>query len=368
MKFAPLSAHLDKAGPQRGKPACEISTSLWVIAAHGHSQPQVSHLSVDGFLDRNKMLNVGGSIEASGVIAMSYWNFHSLDESNIRSCHFTHEFRYGGPCTAVNNTHIYAVGRMIETDRHMTYRDETCIYCYDLKTKQQSTVWVYRDEPKPTIMALKRSVSKRMTTSFFNKTGQGTNLPNVRDYARHYARGSVDRTPPEHSPRPLRPTKRRSLNLATWFFMTAELFRSSAQQFSSLPARTVTSVPSPTSPSATTLNATGSVLLERQCGGNTVHTKCGLPVSCNSVELVSGETAPPPAPGPCMLWVRRAHAGCGRSARSHGADGAQRAPAPGGGAGTPAGRQVRSHMAAPPPPVGRAALRASNTLGSSSRC
>lgn len=35
--------------------------------------------------------------------------------------------------------------------------------------------------------------------------------------------------PPFHSPRPLRPTKRRSLNLATWFFMTAEALRSSAE-------------------------------------------------------------------------------------------------------------------------------------------
>lgn len=34
---------------------------------------------------------------------------------------------------------------------------------------------------------------------------------------------------PFHSPRPLRPTKRRSLNLATWFFMTAEALRSSAE-------------------------------------------------------------------------------------------------------------------------------------------
>ncbi|GBP41510.1 hypothetical protein EVAR_24429_1 [Eumeta japonica] len=35
--------------------------------------------------------------------------------------------------------------------------DETWIYCYDLKTKQQSTVWVYRDEPKPTKVARERS-------------------------------------------------------------------------------------------------------------------------------------------------------------------------------------------------------------------
>jgi hypothetical protein len=37
-----------------------------------------------------------------------------------------------------------------------------------------------------------------------------------------------------------------------------------------------------TSPRATTLKATGRVLLERQCGGRTVQTKCGLPVRTNS--------------------------------------------------------------------------------------
>lgn len=54
--------------------------------------------------------------------------------------------------------------------------------------------------------------------------------------------------------------------------MTAVQFLSSAEQFSSFPARTVTRVPSPTSPRATTLNAIGRVLFERQCGGRTVQT------------------------------------------------------------------------------------------------
>lgn len=66
------------------------------------------------------------------------------------------------------------------------------------------------------------------------------------------------------SPLPLLPTNLKSLNLATWFFIKVVEFLSSAQQFSSLPARTVTRVPSTTSPRATTLNATGSVLLDRQ--------------------------------------------------------------------------------------------------------
>ena len=58
-------------------------------------------------------------------------------------------------------------------------------------------------------------------------------------------------------PLPDLPTKRRSLNLATWSLMIAELLRSSAQQFSSLPARTVTTVPSCTGPRYTTLKGRG---------------------------------------------------------------------------------------------------------------
>lgn len=86
-----------------------------------------------------------------------------------------------------------------------------------------------------------------------------------------------------NSPLPLLPTNLRSLNLATWFFIKAVEFLSSAQQFSSLPARTVTRVPSPTSPRATTLKATGRVLLDLQCAGKTVQTKCGDPVTKLSI-------------------------------------------------------------------------------------
>ncbi|GBP37171.1 hypothetical protein EVAR_31101_1 [Eumeta japonica] len=49
--------------------------------------------------------------------------------------------------------------------------DETRIYCYDSKTRQQLTVWVFQDEPKPTKEACKKSASQRMIASFFNKTG-----------------------------------------------------------------------------------------------------------------------------------------------------------------------------------------------------
>ncbi|GBP12149.1 hypothetical protein EVAR_5963_1 [Eumeta japonica] len=48
--------------------------------------------------------------------------------------------------------------------------DEIRIYCYNSKTKQQSTIWVYRDEPKTTKVARERSASKRMI-AFLNKTG-----------------------------------------------------------------------------------------------------------------------------------------------------------------------------------------------------
>lgn len=90
-------------------------------------------------------------------------------------------------------------------------------------------------------------------------------------------------------PLPLLPTNLRSLNLAIWFFITAVQFLSSAQQFSSLPALTVTTVPSNTSPKATTLKAIGNVLFDRQCVGNKEHKKYGLPVRTSS-------------PG-CSAWI-----------------------------------------------------------------
>ncbi|GBP55371.1 hypothetical protein EVAR_31891_1 [Eumeta japonica] len=50
----------------------------------------------------------------------------------------------------------------------VTY-DETWIYCYDPKSKWQSTICVYRDEPKPTKVWRERSASKRMIVSFLIK-------------------------------------------------------------------------------------------------------------------------------------------------------------------------------------------------------
>lgn len=75
------------------------------------------------------------------------------------------------------------------------------------------------------------------------------------------------------SPLPLLPTNLRSLNLAIWFFIRAVAFLNSAQEFSSFPALTVTTVPSLTSPSATTLKATGNVLFDLQCVGSWLHRK-----------------------------------------------------------------------------------------------
>ena len=84
------------------------------------------------------------------------------------------------------------------------------------------------------------------------------------------------------SPLPLRPTNLKSLKRATWFFITAVALRSSAAKFSSLPAAIETRTPSGISPSATTLNATGSVLLHLQCDGNTLQTKFGESVFTSS--------------------------------------------------------------------------------------
>lgn len=83
-------------------------------------------------------------------------------------------------------------------------------------------------------------------------------------------------------PLPLRPTNRKSLNRATWFFITAVELRSSAAKFSSLPAAIETITPSGISPSATTLKATGRVLLHLQCDGNTLQTKLGESVFTSS--------------------------------------------------------------------------------------
>jgi len=49
--------------------------------------------------------------------------------------------------------------------------DETWIYSYEPETKQQSTVWVFQDEPNPTKVVRSRSNSKKMIAFFFRKSG-----------------------------------------------------------------------------------------------------------------------------------------------------------------------------------------------------
>lgn len=57
--------------------------------------------------------------------------------------------------------------------------DETWIYCYEPETKNQSTVWVFSHEPKPTKVIRSRSVGKRMIACFFGKSGHVATIPLV---------------------------------------------------------------------------------------------------------------------------------------------------------------------------------------------
>ncbi|GBP49887.1 hypothetical protein EVAR_29500_1 [Eumeta japonica] len=104
---------------------------------------------------------------------------HSAHAERDNELCFSDEFRDGRPSIAVNNKNIDAVRRMIETDRHVTYYkfraslgigDKTRIYRNNPKIKQQLTLWVYQDEPKPTKNAREQSTSKQMIAFFFNKT------------------------------------------------------------------------------------------------------------------------------------------------------------------------------------------------------
>ena len=83
-------------------------------------------------------------------------------------------------------------------------------------------------------------------------------------------------------PLPDLPTNLRSLKRATWFLKVAVAFLRSAALFSSLPAVSMTFVPSKTSLRESTLNGTGKVLLQRQWEGRIVQTKLGLLVRTNS--------------------------------------------------------------------------------------
>ena len=59
--------------------------------------------------------------------------------------------------------------------------DKSWIYLYERESKQQSTVWVFQDEPNPTKFACTRSTSKQMIACFFffffGKTGNVAIVP-----------------------------------------------------------------------------------------------------------------------------------------------------------------------------------------------
>ena len=55
--------------------------------------------------------------------------------------------------------------------------DESWIYSYEPESKQQSTVWVFQDEPNPTKVVRARSTSKKMVAYFFGKTGHIATVP-----------------------------------------------------------------------------------------------------------------------------------------------------------------------------------------------
>ena len=48
--------------------------------------------------------------------------------------------------------------------------DETSIYSYEPESKQQSTVWVFQNEPKPTKVVRSRSAAKQTIACFFGYT------------------------------------------------------------------------------------------------------------------------------------------------------------------------------------------------------
>ena len=55
--------------------------------------------------------------------------------------------------------------------------DESWIYAYEPESKQQSTMWVFQDEPNSTEVACTRSTSKQMIACFFGKTGHVVIVP-----------------------------------------------------------------------------------------------------------------------------------------------------------------------------------------------
>ncbi|KAF8774406.1 Protein GVQW3 like protein [Argiope bruennichi] len=122
------------------------------------------------------------------------------------------ESRKGRPKSVLIPKNIDDVRKVIEEDRHVTYRrsifgiSQTAIHSilqehlavkkicsrwipHNLtiahkkrfvqigpETKQQSTVWVFQDEPNPTKVARSSSTSKKMIACFFGLTGHIANI------------------------------------------------------------------------------------------------------------------------------------------------------------------------------------------------
>ncbi|GBP48480.1 hypothetical protein EVAR_16149_1 [Eumeta japonica] len=55
--------------------------------------------------------------------------------------------------------------------------DETWMYCYIPERKQQSSVWVFEGDSKPTKLKQARSVGKKTVGFFFSKTGPVCTIP-----------------------------------------------------------------------------------------------------------------------------------------------------------------------------------------------
>ena len=60
---------------------------------------------------------------------------------------------------------------------HIVTGDELWIYAYEPESKQQSTVWLFQDEPNPIKVARLQSTSKQMIACFLRKTGHVANVP-----------------------------------------------------------------------------------------------------------------------------------------------------------------------------------------------
>lgn len=97
----------------------------------------------------------------------------------------------------------------------------------------------------------------------------------AQQHARTYAR----------TPRPERPTKRRSSNTAKFSTNSEVGFFSSAASLSSLPADRITLVPRGSCVSEASVKGAGRYLLQRQWQGRTLHTKLGLSVQTNLLGL-----------------------------------------------------------------------------------